>query len=619
MNPLAVLVFAALAASSGAAAVAPPPILVAADDSPAVAGEVYRLDANGKRFDLSRSPFRDEQPVVSPNGKRVAFSSDRSGAINVYVVGIGGSGLRRVDSPPLDNPAHLTWAPNSKVLAVVSGTVSERLSVVVPGQKAKVLTRAAVVYDPEWSPDGRLITATVGGVGGSRRIDAFTPAGRLAWHVRFQAGAGWSSRGVFAAYGHTGVTGYDEAGRARFHFPGRIAAWSPDGRRLASVVHGRLEIRTADGRLFLSKTIRGLDGRQVTLAWADSKRVLVNLFTRVTGLDTATGKLFASSIRYFYEPRAGGLLAETHKSGAGFAIRVTPLAGGTTHVYGHVPGCFDDGVFEPALDSLQFVPGRRSLVYASNCAERFSALYAVQPDGTGLTRLTHASEQQVEPAWSPDGTRIAYTRFDHTGLSCKGCPGSLAVADADGTHPRILTTPSGDEEYADEDASWSPDGSQLLYTGSNFSKEAELFVVPAAGGTARDLHVAGFDGSWGPTRIAYLSTAGDAVALWTALPDGSHPQQVAKAGGTDTPRAPAWSRDGRLAYVQGSAVVVAGQRVALPFRLIGDLAWSPDGTHLVITGIRPGDAVPDAYTVRTDGTDVLRLTKNLDASGASWR
>ena len=66
-------------------------------------------------------------------------------------------------------------------------------------------------------------------------------------------------------------------------------------------------------------------------------------------------------------------------------------------------------------------------------------------------------------------------------------------------------------------------------------------------------------------------------------------------------------------------MIAGGARVALPFRLIGDLGWSPDGTRFLITGIRPGDAVPDVYTVRTDGTDLRRLTRNLDVSGAAWR
>src|SRR3954468_16286650 len=290
MNPLAALVLsAALLGSSGAAAVSRPPILFAADDLPAVAGEVYRLEANGARVDLSKSAFRDLMPAVAPDGEHVAFVSARSGRNAIYEVGIDGSGLRRLDSPALGSVAQLAWAPNSKAVAVVSGDLTERLSVLGPGRPAKVLARAPLIYNAEWSPDSRLVTATIDRGQGRRQIDAFRPAGGLVWHAPFQAGAGWSSRGVFAPYGHTGVTGYDEAGRVRFHFAARGAAWSPDGRRLASVVRGRLEVRPFDAQLFLRKTIRGLDGRRVTLAWAGPRRVLVNLSPRVPGLDTATG------------------------------------------------------------------------------------------------------------------------------------------------------------------------------------------------------------------------------------------------------------------------------------------------------------------------------------------
>ena len=198
MNPLAALVLsAALLGSSGAATVTPPPILFAADDLPAVRGEVYRLDANGRRVDLSKSAFRDFMPAVAPDGKHVAFVSARSGKNAIYEVGIDGSGLRRLDSPALGTVAQLAWAPSSKELAVVSGDLNERLSVLAPGRKAKVLARAAFIYNPEWSPDSRLVTATIDHGHGRRRIDAFTPAGSLAWHAPFRADAGWSSRGVF--------------------------------------------------------------------------------------------------------------------------------------------------------------------------------------------------------------------------------------------------------------------------------------------------------------------------------------------------------------------------------------------------------------------------------------
>jgi Tol biopolymer transport system component len=48
------------------------------------------------------------------------------------------------------------------------------------------------------------------------------------------------------------------------------------------------------------------------------------------------------------------------------------------------------------------------------------------------------------------------------------------------------------------------------------------------------------------------------------------------------------------------------------------LAWSPDGTRFVVTARKTKAALPDVYTVRTDGTDPVQLTKNYDASGATW-
>src|SRR4051812_50088360 len=114
MNPLAALVLsAALLGSSGAAAVSLPPILFAADDLPAVAGEVFRLDANGARVDLSKSAFRDFMPAVAPDGEHVAFVSARSGRDAIYEGGVDGPGPRRPASPPPGPGGPRPRGPNS--------------------------------------------------------------------------------------------------------------------------------------------------------------------------------------------------------------------------------------------------------------------------------------------------------------------------------------------------------------------------------------------------------------------------------------------------------------------------------------------------------------------------
>jgi Tol biopolymer transport system component len=620
------------AASGGAASTAPPPILFAADNEPALNGDIFRLDANGRLANLSKSPFDDESPLVSPNGKWVAFVSERGGGPGIYEVGIDGAGLRRLDPPPHQIGAsiytpQLAWSPDGRRLAAVSGGQRVTLRILQPGRTPKVLERNSFVFGPSWSPDGKLLSVRTGSME-KPVVRAYTPTGRLAWQVPSSGYVDWSHQGLLTTTGKGWVKAYDEHGRPRFAVHGRAEAWSPDGSRLATVAGGTLAVRTADGRVFLRKSIRGLSGNVTDVAWMDNRRVLVNLDPRAPGVDTATGKVFAGSPRYFYGARSADnrLFAETRRQGSRFAVRVEPLPHGAARVYGKVGGCWDDGVFEDALTSLQFVPGRRSLVFESYCPELLAALYAVNADGTGLTRVTNEQKDDTQPAWSPDGTRIAYTRYDFVGESCKGCPGSLVVADGDGSSPHVLTTPSGDD-IADSGPSWSPDGTKILFTRTSLSSPGELFVIPAAGGTPQSLHVQAGAAAWGPSRIAYVDWESEPVSMWTALPDGTDRQKVAQRSSQrpGTLGEPAWSHDGRLAFTDGTggavAIVSGGttQHVRLPFTGIDSLGWSPDGTHFVVVGFTKGAAVDDVYTVRTDGTGRKRLTHNLEAYDASWR
>src|SRR5262245_19058363 len=66
------------------------------DRGPARGGEIYAARFGGRLKDLSRSAHEDSDPVVSPDGQRIAFFSRRTGSWALYVERVNGTGLRRL-------------------------------------------------------------------------------------------------------------------------------------------------------------------------------------------------------------------------------------------------------------------------------------------------------------------------------------------------------------------------------------------------------------------------------------------------------------------------------------------------------------------------------------------
>jgi Tol biopolymer transport system component len=610
-----------LGATAGRAASTPPPIVFAADRAPSLSGEIYRVDPNGHRVDLSRSPYQDTNPVVSSDGKRVAFISDRGGMTGIYEVGVDGRGLVAVARTVRGLEPHtpdLAWQPHGRSLAV-RFPATHRVGILRPGRKP-IFVRGGWGYGSwqPWSLDGRVLLVSAG-----HELRAVTPQGRPLWHVPVAAPSGtWSPQGLFAVSENHGAAVYDEQGRLRFKLrfdPSLTNAgptWSPDGRNLllSSASGFDFQVSTNAGAVLLRKHLR-----YAALGWAGNDRLVIGYAGRcgcyAEYMNVHTGRLSPGSSRWFDPLSADGKLAiVTPRSGSSFSLDVAAPEGGAPKRYAHVPGCWDDGVWEPALDSPQFVGSTRSVVYASLCYEPFSYVYSITPDGTGLHEIAGIKPYATQPVLSPDASQVAYSWAKFTGFSCGGCASEIRVASSDGTNTRVLANPSMDCAF-DLSPTWSPDGQTLLFTQETCNTPGELFTVPSAGGQAHDLGIAGTDPAWGPSRIAYVGSSDSDTGLWTANPDGSDPMQVAKKG-TD----PAWATDGRLAYLLNPATVVVGStQVKLPFTSISSLAWSPDGTRFIVTARTKGSPAPDLYTVRTDRTDPMRLTKNYDASGVSWR
>ncbi len=144
----------------------------------------------------------------------------------------------------------------------------------------------------------------------------------------------------------------------------------------------------------------------------------------------------------------------------------------------------------------------------------------VNPDGTGRVDLTsgmrsscydNTTSREVEPAWSPDGTRIAFAS------SAERCRMEIYAMDADGTG-KVRLTEAGINE-ADHQPSWSPDGQEIVFSRSYEAEMPRVYSVDADGvlGEVAFPNARGFEPAWAPDgrRIAYRATPGNALTSVT--------------------------------------------------------------------------------------------------------
>jgi tricorn protease len=122
-------------------------------------GEIFTIATDrGEPQRVTETPWREQDPRWSPNGKWIAYVSDRTGRQEVYISDEPGKSAKKLSDADCDKSA-LTWAPDSATL-VWSGSdhTLRRVDVSTGKEETLVTNEAGPVQNPQFSPDGKWLS-----------------------------------------------------------------------------------------------------------------------------------------------------------------------------------------------------------------------------------------------------------------------------------------------------------------------------------------------------------------------------------------------------------------------------------------------------------------------------
>jgi Tol biopolymer transport system component len=293
--------------------------------------------------------------------------------------------------------------------------------------------------------------------------------------------------------------------------------------------------------------------------------------------------------------------------------------------FGIVSHAVRGAVFITALALLTFArqadaafPGANGKIAFETNRDGNYEIYKMDADGTNSTRLTNNTANDLWPAWSPDGTKIAFTtdgdgRFNDAKFE-------IYRMNADGSNPMRLTNNTA----LDEESAWSPDGIKIAFV-TRRDGNLEIYAMDADGSNQTNITKKTFADdwpAWSPdgTKIAFATDRDSGFGqheIYTMNADGSNQTRLTNNSADDT--TPDWSPDGtKIAFAtdrNGMREIYTmdadgSNQTRLTNNTADDWypAWSPDGTKIAFHTNRDGN--PEIYTMNADGSSQTRVTNN---------
>jgi Tol biopolymer transport system component len=240
-------------------------------------------------------------------------------------------------------------------------------------------------------------------------------------------------------------------------------------------------------------------------------------------------------------------------------------------------------------------------------------IYVMRPDGTHQRNLTRSPGYDDLAAWSPDSTKIAFT-------SNRDGNDEIYVMNADGTH-QIRLTKSPRADYA---PSWSPDGQRIAFW-SNRDVNNEIYVMNADGSDQTRVTnnpASDHSPSWGPDGIVFVTSRETGrTTLYVMNADGTNQRQLTGPGVDWSEARPVWSRDGsKIAFVSNrdlpldnteiyemNADGTGETRITRSAQRDDWPTWSPDGSRIAFA--HGALLKPEIYRINVDGSGIRLVSR----------
>jgi serine/threonine protein kinase len=290
--------------------------------------------------------------------------------------------------------------------------------------------------------------------------------------------------------------------------------------------------------------------------------------------------------------------------------------------------------------STTFVGGGRRIAFVSDRGEgKVLQIWTMSPDGTDPLQLTYGPGDKAQPRWSPDGLRLAFVAPGGTDIYGNSLGLDIWAINADGTGVTNMTKSVGD----DTEPAWSPDGARLAFTSTRSNNLRQVFVSnvtcnpppgvcsadkPRNFSFSPDFNAVEYSPAWSPDglRLSVSASINEAAGriyfhAGTLPAEGPAPTPVV-FDRSDKIRGAAglrWSPDGQyiaFTWVQSGSneiYIVPANNPGQWERLTNSLgnkdpAFSPDGRYIVFTSTR--DQNPEIYLMTITGANEENLTRS---------